>query len=216
MRIVSNFLLGDPSLWGAMNFFSAVANYDKVIAIIPDNQPIQTFDDYYYAVSSFFAGTWTKPEFVNESNFIDHEDDLNVPFRLIVDKFDRRPIKSLEKENMICCSFIVKDVPENDLRVSFDKDHINILLDHMDSYDLGDTRNNTAEQLIRKFEAIQRSKMYIGSYCSWDSIAAAIFHIPTLFVFPKNPLIHFKPREHKQGDGKYEYYEKQWYKYGRT
>ena len=212
MRIVSNYLLGDPGLTGAFGLFCGTARYENVIAVIEDDHDIQTYENYYTAISSYFEGLWNKPIFVNESNFVESEDDLEVPVRLIYNSFvGRKPIKKLEKEDMICYSFITKQDKQKSKNRTFKKEHVNMLLDHLDGYDLGDSRNRTPEQLIRAFDAIQKSKLYIGSYCSWDPIARSVFNIPALFMYPKR----WDPNPHKNGDGAYRYFEEKWYKYGR-
>ena len=87
MRIVSNYLLGDPGLTGAFGLFCGTARYENVIAVIEDDHDIQTYENYYTAISSYFEGLWNKPIFVNESNFVESEDDLEVPVRLIYNSF---------------------------------------------------------------------------------------------------------------------------------
>lgn len=212
MKIITNHLLGDPGLWSAMNVFSAVDRYEHVHAIIQDHQSVQTYEDYYTAISNYFDGVWRKPTFIHESNFVESDDDLEIPVRLIYNLFNRKPLKTLEKEDMICYSFVTKQDEQKSENRAIKKEHVNTLLNYLDGYDLGDSRNNTPEQLIRKFDAIQKSELYIGSYCSWDILSNSVFLIPRLLVYPKQ----HNNNPHKDGDGIYDYFEKKWYKYGRS
>lgn len=212
MKIVTEYLLGDPSLWGAMNLFGAIDRYEHVYAVIQDNQHIKTYEDYYAAISHYFDGLWIKPTFIHESDFVEDNNDLEISVRLIYNTFNRKPIKTLDKQDMICYSFITKQNEQESENRALKKENVNTLLNYLDGYDLGDSRNNTPEQLIRKFDAIQKSELYIGSYCSWEVIAKSVFLTPVLYVYPKK----HNNSPHKDGDGVYDYFEKKWYKYGRA
>ena len=76
MRVFSNYLMGDPGLWGLMSLAHAMPLSGDVFAVIPDHQPIQSYEDYYTATSSYFEGQWHKPIFVHESDFVESEDDI--------------------------------------------------------------------------------------------------------------------------------------------
>ena len=50
--------MGDPGLWGLMSLAHGMPLSGDVFAVIPNHQPIQSYEDYYTATSNYFEGEW--------------------------------------------------------------------------------------------------------------------------------------------------------------
>lgn len=217
MRVFSNYLMGDPGLWGLMSLAHAMPLSGDVFAVIPDHQPIQSYEDYYTATSSYFEGQWHKPIFVHESDFVESEDDIEVPLELIYGTFDRKPIKILKKEKMICYSFATmpkSEMSHQSTRI-VKEEYINTLLDYFDGrvINLGNTRHfDTPKQIVERFDVLQQSELYIGCHCSW-SCMAHVFQVPPLYLISKPPQVGDKTYQEHQAN-RFKYFENKVWKYG--
>lgn len=216
MKVYSNYFVGDPSFLGALSVFSGISTIGSQVTLYIENErKIETYQNYYDAISQYFDGVWRQPVFAHERDSDVTEDDLEIPIQLILENFIkdiRKPLRILPTEDMICYSFITVQDAQGSKNRTLNKNDVFTLVDYLDGYDLGDTRDMEADVIIRKLDAIQKSKLYIGSPCAWAHIAQVVFSKPTMWVYPNK----FKEHNRKDGDGKYKYFEEQWYKYGRS
>ena len=62
---------------------------------------------------------------------------------------------------MICYSFITVQDAQKSKNRTLNKNDVFTLLDYLDGYDLGDTRDMEVDVIIRKLDAIQKVNIYI-------------------------------------------------------
>ena len=107
---------------------------------------------------------WRQPVFAHERDSDVTQNDLEIPIQLILEDFlkiQEKPLRILPTEDMICYSFITVQDAQKSKNRTLNKNDVFTLLDYLDGYDLGDTRDMEVD-VIRKLDAIQKSKLYIN------------------------------------------------------
>lgn len=221
MKLCTSFLMGDPSLWGALELFQALQRYDdEGVTILLDRNGYYTdkkevYQNYYTVIHNYFEGIWKKPKFQYEDE-VNLEEYEELPTKFILGKWNSKPRRVLPKEDMICYSFMYPNKEmfegahfETENRLH-DKENVMTLLDYLDGYNLGKTRGDCPTMLARKLDAIQKSKLYIGSYCTWDVIAKTVFGVPTMFVYP-NKIVSEKKQI--KMNNPYKYFDEKLYRH---